>query len=174
MIPILHQAGLFLLAADAPGAQPEPGIPDQVGQLLVGALPTSFLFILVVLAYYFLVQKPLNRTLAERRARTEGAIEEAHKAIARAEERAQEYADQLRKARAEVYKIREQRIRQWSAEKDSALDAARKAAGQRVSQAKAELETEASIARKAIEASAGDLARQIVRAVLPVAAGGTR
>jgi F-type H+-transporting ATPase subunit b len=174
MIPILHQAGVFPLTAQAPGAQPEPGIPEQVGQLLVGALPTSLLFIAVVLAYYYLVQKPLSRTLAERRARTEGAIEEAHKAIIRAEERAQEYADRLRKARAEVYKLREQRIRQWSAEKDAALDAARKAAGQRISQARAELDTEAANARKTIEASAADLARQIVRAVLPAAAGGTR
>ena len=65
-------------------------------------------------------------------------------------------------------------MKQWNAERDAALDAARKAAGLKVSQAKAELEAEAAQARQAIQASAGDLASQVVRAVLPVAAGGSR
>jgi F-type H+-transporting ATPase subunit b len=149
-------------------------ILQQVGTLLLGAIPTALLFIVLVLAYQFLVQGPLSRTLKERRARTQGAVEEAHKAIARAEERAQEYASKLRQARAEIYKLREQRIKQWSAERDSALDAARHAAGQRVGQAKAQLEAEAAQARQTIQASAGELASRVVRAVLPVGAGGTR
>jgi F-type H+-transporting ATPase subunit b len=149
-------------------------IIQQVGTLLLGAIPTALLFIGLVLCYQFLVQKPLTRTLGERRARTEGAIEEAHRAIAKAEARAAEYANKLRQARAEIFKIREQRIQQWNAERDAALDSARKAAGLTVSQAKAELETEAGNARQAIQASAADLASQVVRAVLPMAAGGTR
>jgi F-type H+-transporting ATPase subunit b len=149
-------------------------ILQQVGDLMLGALPTSALFIALVLAYQFLVQGPLSRTLKERRARTEGAIEDAHKAIAAAEARAAEYANKLRKARAEIFGIREQRIKQWNAERDAALDAARKAAGIKVSQAKAELETEAGKAREAILASSGDLAGRVVRAVLPMTAGGTR
>jgi F-type H+-transporting ATPase subunit b len=94
-------------------------------------VPTVLLFIVLVLAYQFLVQGPLTATLKERRARTEGAIEDAHKAIAQAEARAAEYAAKLRQARAEVYKVREQRVKQWNAERDAALDAARKAAGSR-------------------------------------------
>ena len=65
-------------------------------------------------------------------------------------------------------------MKQWNAERDAALDVARKAAQLKVSQAKAALEDEAARARAAIQASAGDLARQVVRAVLPVAAGGSR
>ena len=149
-------------------------ILQQVGQFLLGAIPTALLFIVLVLAYQFLIQGPLTRTLKERRARTEGAIEEAHKAIAEAEARAAEYANKLRRARGEILKIREQRIKQWNAERDAALDSARKAAGQRVSRAKAELEAEAEGARQAIQASAGDLANRVVRAVLPMTAGGTR
>jgi F-type H+-transporting ATPase subunit b len=149
-------------------------IIQQVGALLLGSIPTALLFIALVLCYQFLVQKPLSRTLDERRARTEGAIEDAHRAIARAEERAAEYANKLRQARAEIFKIREQRIKQWNAERDAALDSARKSAGVTVSQAKTELETEAGNARQAIQASAPDLAGQVVRAVLPMTAGGTR
>jgi len=173
MESMVHQLGIFLLATDS-SAAPEPSILETVGHLILGAVPTVLLFIVLVLAYQFLIQGPLSRTLRERRARTEGAIEEAHKAIARAEERAQEYANKLRQARAEIFKMREQRIKQWTAERDAALDVARKAAGEKVSQVKAELEAEAAGARKAIQASAGDLASRVIRAVLPVAAGGTR
>ncbi len=140
----------------------------------MGAVPTMLLFVVLVLAYRFLVQGPLTATLKERRARTEGAIEDAHKAIAQAEARAAEYAAKLRLARAEVYKVREQRVKQWSAERDAALDAARKAAVLKVNQAKAELEAEAEAARRSIQISAGDLANRVVRAVLPLAAGGSR
>ena len=170
---MVHQLGIFLLASNS-SAAPEPSILETVGHLLLGAVPTVLLFIVLVLAYQFLIQGPLSRTLRERHARTEGAIEEAHKAIARAEERALEYANKLRQARAEIFKMREARIKQWTAERDAALDVARKAAGEKVSQAKAELEAEAAGARKSIQASAGELASRVIRAVLPVAAGGTR
>jgi F-type H+-transporting ATPase subunit b len=149
-------------------------IVQQVGTLLLGAVPTAVLFIVLVLAYQLLIQGPLTATLQQRRARTEGAIEDAHKAIAKAEARAAEYADKLRQARAEVYKVREQRVKQGNAEKDAALEAARKVARLKVSQAKTELEAEAAAVRQTIQASAGDLAGQVARAVLPLAAGGSR
>ena len=149
-------------------------IVQQVGALLVGAVPTVVLFIVLVLAYQFLVQGPLTATLKQRLARTEGAVEDAHKAIALAEARAAEYAAKLRLARAEVYKVREQRVKQSNAERDAALEVARKAAALKVSEARAELEAEAAQAKVAIQASAGDLANRVVRAVMPQAAGGTR
>jgi F-type H+-transporting ATPase subunit b len=149
-------------------------IVQQVENLLLGSVPTALLFIALVLAYRFLIQGPLTVTLKQRRAQTEGAIEDAQRAIAQAEARAAEYADKLRQARAEVYKVREQRVKQWNAERETALEAARKVAGARVGQARTELETEAAQARSSIQASAGDLAAQVVRAVLPLAAGGAR
>lgn len=146
----------------------------QLGELLVGAIPTALLFIVLVFSYQFLVQGPLTAVLAKRRALTEGAMEDARKAVAQAETKAQEYAERLRQARADVYKVREQRIKLWSAERDAAVEAARKASSHEVRQAKAELEAEAASARKAIQASAADLAGLAVRAVLPLAAGGSR
>src|ERR1700752_4530239 len=142
--------------------------------LFVAAIPTPLLFIVLVLAYQFLVQRPLTATLKERRARTEGAVEDAHKAIAQAEARANEYAAKLRQARAEIFKAREERIKQWNAERDAALDAARKSAGAKVNQARMELEAEATHARQAVQASVAELADQVVRAILPVAAGSSR
>ena len=85
-------------------------IMQQLGSLLVGAIPTALLFIVLVFAYQFLVQGPLTAVLARRRALTEGAMEDARKAVAQAEAKAQEYAERLRLARADVYKLREQRV----------------------------------------------------------------
>jgi F-type H+-transporting ATPase subunit b len=149
-------------------------ILQQLGGLFLGASPTIFLFIVLVVAYQLLVQGPLSATLKERRARTVGAVEDAQKAIAQAEARAAEYDAKLRLARAEIYRAREQRLKQRTAERDAALDAARKAAGVTVSEARAGFEDESQAARKTIQSSAADLASQVVRAVLPAAAGGSR
>jgi len=149
-------------------------IVQQVGGLLIGAIPTMLLFVALVAAYQILLQAPLRRTLAERRARTQGAVENAHKAIADAEAKASEYAEKLRQARAEIFKMREQRARQRTAEREAALETARKAAGVRVNAARSEIDAEAQSARQAIQGTAGELANQVVRAVLPQAAGGTR
>jgi len=94
--------------------------------------------------------------------------------VAVAEAKAQEYAERLRQARSGAYKLREQRVKQWTAERDTALDAARQAAGQKVREAQAELEAEAAAARATLQASAADLAGRAVRAVLPAVAGGSR
>jgi F-type H+-transporting ATPase subunit b len=149
-------------------------IVQQIGALLLSAVPTIVLFVVLVAAYQILVQGPLARTLAERRARTAGAVENAHKAIEQAEARAAEYADKLRHARAEIFKMREQRAKERNAERDTALDAARKAAGAKVNEAKAEMDSETESARQTIQSSAGELANQVVRAVLPMAAGSSR
>jgi len=147
---------------------------QQLQGYFIGAVPTALLFLMLVLAYQFLIQGPLSAALKERRARTEGAVEAAHKAIEKAEARAAEYDAKLRQARAEIFRAREERIKQWSAERDAALDAARKTAGARVSQAKAELDGEAEKARLLVQASVAELASQVVHAVLPAAAGGSR
>src|SRR5580658_5125313 len=96
------------------------GIIQQVGSFMLGAVPTMLLFIVLVLAYQFLIQGPLSATLKQRRARTVGAIEDAHKAIEKAEARAAEYAARLGGARGEVYKVREQREKQWTGERGAA------------------------------------------------------
>ena len=147
---------------------------QQVGDLLLNSLPTLILFILLVLAYQVLIQTPLTRTLALRRGRTSGAVEDANKAIAAADAKADEYANRLRHARAEVFQVREQRLREWAQERDRQLDAARKKAQQHVLEARLALESEAADARKTLTANADQLAEQVVRAVIPATAGGSR
>lgn len=148
-------------------------IIHQLATLFLSAVPTALLFIVLVISYQFLVQGPLTAMLAKRRALTEGAMDDARKAIAQAEAKAAEYSEKLRQARAEAFKVREQRIRQWNAERDASLDTARKSAGDKVRQSKTSLDTEVESARTTIQASISDLAGQAVRAVLPMAAGGS-
>jgi len=149
-------------------------IMQQLGDLVLSSVPTLILFIFLVIAYQVLVQGPLSRTLKERRARTSGAVDEANDAIAAAEAKATEYANKLRQARTEVFRAREQRLHQAAQERDSVLGAARKAAVQRVLEAKLGLEAEAASARNVVLAGADQLAEQVVRAVMPATAGGSR
>jgi F-type H+-transporting ATPase subunit b len=149
-------------------------IIQQVGKLLLGSIPTLILFILLVLAYQFLVQGPLTAILKTRRARTSGAVEHADKAIAAAEAKAEEYATRLRHARSEIFGLREQRMQQWNAERDTALQQAREKAEVRVLEAKVGLERDSVDARSMLMGQADQLAEEVVRAVMPATAGGSR
>jgi F-type H+-transporting ATPase subunit b len=140
---------------------------NQLGTLLLGALPTSALFILLVVAYRVLVHGPLIKTLAERRARTEGAVEQAQEAIVAAETKTRVYEDTLRSARAEVFKARESRIQQLNQAREIALEEARNVAHGTVEAAKVTIATQTVEARKTIQAQAADLAQKVLAAVLP-------
>ena len=139
----------------------------QLGDLALGAIPTLTLFIVLVLAYRFILYGPLMKTREERRARTAGALEKSRLAIGQADVRSQEYEAKLRAARAEIFRSREQRLQRWNAERDSALAAARLAAQKQVDAGRTALEAQSADARKQIEASAPQLAAQVLAAVLP-------
>jgi F-type H+-transporting ATPase subunit b len=142
-------------------------ILHQLGGLVLGSVPTMVLFILLVLAYGLLVQRPLDKTLAERRARTVGAVEQARGAISAAEAETAVYEDKLRAARSEMMAARERRLQQGQAERDKALASARGIAQDRVKVARTEIESMSADARKQIEDATAQLSDQILRAVLP-------
>ena len=146
-------------------------ILNQLGGLVLGSVPTMIFFLLLVIAYSLLVRRPLQRILAERRARTSGAVEKAHAAIGDAEAKTAEYEERLRRAKAEIFAMREQRLKQWHAEREAVLAAARVQTSEKVKTAKIEIEQSASAARRQIEGISTELSDQIVRAVMPA---GTR
>ena len=131
------------------------------------------LFLLLVVAYGMLVRRPLERTLAERRARTTGAVEQARGAMAAAEAETAVYEDKLRAARAEILGERERRLKERQAERDRALGAAREQAQTRVAAAKQEIEASVEAARRQIEDAVEDLGQRIVQAILPAGSGST-
>ncbi|HYK34417.1 hypothetical protein [Alloacidobacterium sp.] len=142
-------------------------ILHQLGDLVIGSIPTMILFVLLVLAYWVVLYRPLMRTLVERRERTQGAVAKAADAIAAADAKSQEYEARLRAARADIFRHREQLVQQWNKERDNALASARLAAQERVRAAQAALNAQAADARRQIEGSTEQLATQILQAILP-------
>lgn len=145
-------------------------ILNQLGGLILGAVPTIVLFLVLVVLYHLLVQRPLLRTLAARRELTTGAVEKARESIEAAEAETAVYEDKLRAARAEVQGEREARMQKLQAERESALKSARDAAADRVRKAKAEIEASAATARQQIEGATEQLSESVLRAVLPAGA----
>ena len=145
-------------------------ILNQLGGLVLGAVPTMIFFILLVIAYGLLVRRPLDKVLAERRARTSGAMEQAREAITAAEAETSVYEDKLRRAKAEIFAERETRLKKWNAERDQAVEDARRATADRVSKAKAEIEQSVAGARHQIEGVSVELSERVLRAVLPAGA----
>jgi len=142
-------------------------ILKQLVELLTGSVPTVVIFVLLAFAYQQLVHAPLMSVLAERRARTTGAVEKARAAIATAETRTAVYEQKMREARVAVMKAREQRLLQWQHEREAALETARQAAQQQVATAVDDIQKSAEQARKQIKAMAAELAVQVAEAVLP-------
>jgi F-type H+-transporting ATPase subunit b len=139
----------------------------QLEALLLGSVPTIFLFLLIVILYRLLVYGPLTRVLSERRERTEGAIEQANTAMAAAAAKTQEYEAQLRAARSKIFQARQLKLQQWTRERDRAVAEAHAAAQRQVEDAKSALQAQATAGRHAIENSIDALAGEILAAVLP-------
>src|SRR5437868_1889037 len=143
----------------------------QLGELLLGSIPTVFFMLTVYIFYSVLVNKPLSRVLAERRSKTEGAIERARADIAAAEARTAEYEQRLREARMALFKRQEERRQMALQARSAAVAEARAKAQAQVSQARAAIEQDKTAAQTALQAEAGRLATEIVRTVLqPVSA----
>src|SRR5215472_15154035 len=143
----------------------------QVGGLLLGSIPTIVFFLLLYGLYTLLVQRPLRRVLAERRALTQGTIEKARADVASAEARSAEYEQKLRDARLAMFKAQETRRAKAAQARADAVAEARKNAQAQIEQARAAIEQEKVVATSSLQAEAGRLAQEIVRTVLkPVTA----
>ncbi|HET9410104.1 MAG TPA: ATP synthase F0 subunit B [Candidatus Sulfotelmatobacter sp.] len=138
----------------------------QLGELLLGAVPTVILMGLLYLLYATIVHRPLRRVLEERRSKTEGAIEKSRADIAAAEGRTAEYEQGLREARAAVFRAQEARRQAAIDARAKAVEEARKRAQSQVLAAKAELEKSRATAEASLQAEAASLAQEIVRRVL--------
>ncbi|SRR6266849_3713715 len=138
----------------------------QISELLLGSVPTIIFFLLLYGLYTVLVHKPLMRVLAERHARTQGAIEKARADIALAEQRTAEYEQKLRDARIAILKAQEARRALAAKAREAALAEARTQSHAQVQQARAAIEQDKLAAQTTLEAEAGRLASEIIRIVL--------
>jgi F-type H+-transporting ATPase subunit b len=138
----------------------------QVGELLLGSIPTIIFVLLLWGSYAVLVHKPLTRVLAERSSKTEGAVEKARADIAAAEARTDEYEQRLREARLALFKSQEARRQQAMQRRAAALAEAHSRAQQEIEKARAAIEQDKVAAQERLQAESGKLAAEIIRVVL--------
>jgi F-type H+-transporting ATPase subunit b len=146
-------------------------ILGQLGGLLLGSVPTIIFIVLLYLFYKALVHKPMVAVLAERRSRTEGAIEKARADIAQAEARTSDYEQQLREARMKLFKSQEARRQVAMQARAAAVAEARAKAQSQVDQARKAIEEDKVSAQSGLQAESGKLAAEIIRRVLQPAGG---
>ena len=143
----------------------------QIGELLLGAVPTVILFGLLYASYRVLLHKPLEAVLEERHRKTQGAMEKAQADIASADARAAEYEQRLQEARVAVYQAQESRRRRFQEATAAALAEARGKADAMVRQTRQGLEKDVAAARTGLEAESDRLAAAVIQAILKPTTG---
>ena len=141
-------------------------ILHQLAELFLAAVPTVllvFLFYLFLRASFF---RPLERVLAERAARTEGARREAQAVHIVAQEKFRDYHQALQKARAEIYTEQEAARRAVLDERTALIRDTRHRANEEIRAAKDRITKELASARAELERESPALAGEIVRAIL--------
>jgi F-type H+-transporting ATPase subunit b len=138
----------------------------QAGLLLLDAIPTVVMLLLLYAIYQNLVRKPLERVLAERRDRTEGALQKARADVAAAEARTQEYEAKLREARMAVFKAQEARRQKAQQLRTQALDEARSRAQEKIRNERVAIDQDIAVAKAGLQAKADELASEIIRTIL--------
>ena len=146
----------------------------QLGELLLGSIPTIVFLVLLYFFYRMLVHAPLAKVLAQRHSLTEGAIERARADIAAAEAKTSEYEHKLREATLSVFKAQEERRQLVVNARETAVAAARDQAQQQVTAARAALEQDKAVAQSQLQTEAERLAADVIRRVLqPMSFGPT-
>jgi F-type H+-transporting ATPase subunit b len=147
----------------------------QLGELLLGSVPTIILFLVAYFSYRFIVHGKLEQVLADRYARTEGAIEKARADVAASEAKTAEYEQRLLEAKLAIFKAQEARRQQALQARAAAVAQARAAASARVSEARAQIDQELQLAKARLLPESEQLAGEVIRTILrPIAmpAGG--
>ena len=143
-------------------------IVQQLGELFLQAVPT----VLIVLLFYLILRSvffaPLMGVMAERDARTSGALKAAEAAQTTAREKIKQYQEALKQARARVYAEQDAGRTKLLDERNTLLKAARNQAAEEVRAAKARISGEFAAARREVEASSSLLAAEIARRVLEI------
>ena len=141
-------------------------ILHSLGQLFLGSVPT----IIVVLLFYLFLRwaffTPVQKAMAEREARIDGARKEAASVQATAKQEIEKYEESLRKARAEIYAEQEAARQEALESRAKLLKAMRARAQEDVTNAKKRINAELEAARAQVEREVPALAGEIVRMIL--------
>lgn len=142
------------------------GILHQLEILFLTAAPTVVLFLLFYVFMRWAFFAPLQKTMAERAARIEGARAEAAAVEAEAKHELDTYHEALRRARAEIYGQQEAARQAALDDRAKLLKAWRARTEDEVEVAKRRIAEDFKSALAGVEAQAPALAQQIVRTIL--------
>ncbi len=153
------------------------GILHQLGDLFLQAVPTVVLFFFFYLFMRWAFFTPIQKAMAERSAKIEGARAEAASVESAAKHDLEHYKAELTKARAQIYQEQEAARQAVLDERAKLLKAMRSRAQEEILAAKKKLEADLAAAKVEAEALtpalAGDIARSILGGGSP-SGGGVR
>ena len=148
-------------------------ILNQLGGLILGSVPTVVFFLLLIAAYGFLGAPAARRGTGRAPRPHHGRRRAGTRRHLRGRAETAVFENKLRAARTEIFQQRDARLKQWTAERDQALQKVREATQHRISLARENIQQGSETARQQIESMSGELSAQILRAVLPAGAPGT-
>jgi F-type H+-transporting ATPase subunit b len=141
-------------------------ILHQLAELFLQAVPTVVIVFLFYLFLRWAFFTPIQKAMAERDAKIEGARREAAALEAEAGKVLRDYNDRLRKVRGELYAEQEAARQVVLDERARLLKAMRSRALEEVEEAKKKIAAEQVSARHEVESQTDSLAAEIVRVIL--------
>ena len=141
-------------------------ILHQLAELFLQAVPTVVIVFLFYLFMRWAFFTPIQKAMAERDAKIEGARREAAALEAEAGKELQDYNERLRKVRGELYAEQEAARQVVLEERARLLKAMRSRALEEVADAKKKIAVEQVSARHEVESQTDSLAAEIVRVIL--------
>jgi F-type H+-transporting ATPase subunit b len=131
---------------------------------------TIVLHIAIIITMVFVLNrllfKPINNILEERESRTRGRSGEARETIRRVEENLTSYENSLRKARAEGYRLLEQKQAEAFGERHQKIGLVRREVEQQIEEQKGVIRAQADEARATLESEAARIASGISSQIL--------
>ncbi len=139
---------------------------QDLGNLLIKAIPTVIFFICLTFYLKRVFFKPLAKILDERKKATEGVRELAQRAFEAAEKKTSEFERALQLARAELHQEHEALRRRWNQEQDLEIAHAREEAARQIEAARLQIAQEVETAQATVNASVESLGERIVSSLL--------
>ena len=138
----------------------------DLGQIVLNGLPTFFLVLILAIFVKFLLIKPLENVLSERRKLIEGARESARESLNAADTKIAEYQQALSRARADIYREQAEFLKKLQEEQAELIRSVRLETDQRVAEIKLSIAKDADQAREGLEAQSEALADEIANTIL--------
>ena len=142
------------------------GIFQQLGDLFLQAIPTVVIVFIFYLFLRWAFFGPIQKAMAERSARIEGARKEAAEVEAAAKKELDDYNEALKKARGEIYAEQEQARQAVLEERARLLKAIRSRAQEEVDAAKKKVAVEFATSRAELEPGSSLLGKEIAEKIL--------